>query len=229
MYDCNELPVIVAYARSGNHWIQALLEAYFNKKRYNVSEVAFCDNFDEYLFYGTHDLECKEDLSNRRILYLYRHPINVIFSYYMAEIKKNHGDSIENFIDKICFRLLNHYQKYLLSDICEYKVQYAALKFNFLEEFTKIVNFLGEEIDVNRAMEINKKMNKTYVINKIIECSSSGIGSEYINSHMLTERYELLRFFFIEKYGRYIKKRMLFSKEVRSYFKNFLTMENLCQ
>ena len=208
MVGLSSLPVIVGFPRSGNHWIQALLESYFNKRRYNQSEIIFCDSsVNEYIFYGSHDLNCNELFTGNTTIYLYRNPVDVMYSYYSAKIKEpGWYRTQDDFLGAYLPRIKIHYLKYLGNVNVDFFLYYDSLVLNFFKVFEKLVTVLNGTFNYKKAKEVNNKLSKEKLIRSVVKQSSSGIGSPYINYGMMTQEYVLNRIGFRNKYGNNIER-----------------------
>lgn len=93
-------PLVVSYPRSGAHWISSVSEMYFNRPRLRKGSPSFLPDKKkrrDWMWIHDHDadlkiirnLHKKKPLANK-ILFLYRNPVDVIYSHLNA-ISKNYN------------------------------------------------------------------------------------------------------------------------------------------
>ena len=196
------MPFYVGFSRSGSHWIRLVLEEYMNGES-PLSKFLECkddvkkqiDRSDE--FKGTHDLNL--DFQADYVLYLYRNPIDCIFSNlkYDGLDYMNDTESINKYLNLWVL----HITKWIYDeDFTKHKViiSYENLKSDFVSEFSKVLKFLKVEIDAERIIQAKEIYTKSK-IREIVH------DKKVINNE---EDYEQQRNEFIKKYGKYIYNKL---------------------
>ena len=153
-------PLFISYPRSGSHWINSMMELYFDRPRLRRSRGTFRDKKRrDWMWMADHDIHLKvlkklrESKSPRKILFLHRNPADVIFSHLNAKYKnfKYYGYvSGEKCKDKEYMfgkesvlketkEWLNHHQQYLEN---HGNIEITVIKYeNFLDEKTYLTEF----------------------------------------------------------------------------------------
>lgn len=191
------IPYYVGFSRSGSHWLRLVLEDYMDGKS-PLSNFIGCKDDINILrnrlndFKGTHDLNL--DFQNESVIYLYRNPVDCIFSNL-----KYDGTNLDN-KEAVDFYLniwIKHIQKWIFDEkFTKHKVIlcYENLKKDFVSEFSKLLNFLNLQINENKIDHLKDKYSK----NKIKEIVHD---KKVINTE---SDYENQRLIFIEKFSNYI-------------------------
>lgn len=178
-------PLFISYPRSGAHWINSLMELYFDRPRLRKGRPTFLDKRrKDWMWIHDHDLDLRlikgfESLNlHKKILFLYRNPVEVIFSHLNAKNKNfdRYGylfgdkNSKENYLDnrKLIEKELEdwiaYHKAYLLgkNKLVITKINYD----NFLDvkkrekEFSKICNHFNKEFDKEKFNKIFEKYGK---------------------------------------------------------------------
>ena len=68
--------LMVSFPRTGSHWLRMLMELYF--ERPTLKLVFYYPEVTDYLAYHTHDLSL--DMEHPTVLYLYRNPVDTVYS-----------------------------------------------------------------------------------------------------------------------------------------------------
>ncbi|WP_325229048.1 hypothetical protein [Schnuerera sp.] len=202
----DEMPVFISYPRSGSHWLNCLMELYFDAPRLRRS-VTFLQGESlnkKPLWFHDHDIFSILELKHDDVLYLYRNPVDVIFSHLKSEYN---GKINEEFIDKEIKLLINHFNKYLLSNKAKVIVKYEKLKSNDYNEFQKIIDWLtpGYDLNINKLDKINSIVKKSNIINK-------ANNKQFLNKKLLSDEYKYERDKFKNKYSDKINAKIISSK-----------------
>lgn len=121
------LPLFISYLRTGAHWINCVMELYFDRPRLREERITFLDRSrNDWMWFHDHDYELK--IKHENVLYLYREPIstiysNLIYQYYddrrfalpFRFIRWNNVFSEEN-VTRFAEHYRNHMLKWLFSD-----------------------------------------------------------------------------------------------------------------
>jgi len=193
----NEIPYYVGVSRSGSHWIRLVLEGYLDGKSPISSFIACKDDINVLYsrlndFKGTHDMQLDFEYDN--VIYLYRNPIDCIFS----NLKYDGTDFRDkNEVDRYLKIWIAHIQKWIYDEKFTNKkvvLSYEKLKNNFVDEFSKLLSFLNIEINANKIIE-SKGIYTKSKIREIVH------DKKVINNDL---DYELHRNIFIKLFGEYI-------------------------
>lgn len=158
-----QFPFLVSFPRTGSHWLRNVMELYFEAP--SLIRVFYYNNPKEFTCFHSHD----EDLLlfRKNVIYLYREPIETIFSqmkYYNEDL---------NDLARIRFwseKYGHHLNKWLFIEQQTEKktiIKYQNLQKNFPFEFKKITSHLNRPFDqkkLNQALsEISKEKIKSLV------------------------------------------------------------------
>ena len=191
MNKMNNNVTYVGLSRSGSHWIRLVLEHYMggNSPLSNFLGSANTNNFR-----ATHDLQL--DFVADYVIYLYRNPIDCIYS----NLKYDEIDTNVDCISKIDYYLdiwISHIQKWIYDEnFTKDKVIlcYEKLKNDFNNEFSKLLIFLNLQVNTEKIEEGNNIYTKSK-IKKIVR------DDRVINNEL---NYEIDRELFTQKYKNYI-------------------------
>jgi hypothetical protein len=189
------LPLLISYPRSGSHWINSVLELYFNKPRLRAGPCTFLPDRNkrsDYMWFHDHDINSDLKVNHKNILYLYRNPKDVIYSLLMAEKGKIVKSDVEHQISLI----KNHWKKYLVNNGAKKIVKYEFLKStHYSEEFDNVIRFfkMRQSLDHHRLNKALLKVTKKEVEKKQID-------KRYFNKEMLNSPYKRGRCKFHEQY-----------------------------
>src|SRR5664280_1077746 len=76
---------LVSFPRTGSHWLRMIMELYFKKP--SLVRIFYFKDAQEFTCYHRHDEEL--DIERRNVLYLYRNPVDTIYSqlgYYKEDV-----------------------------------------------------------------------------------------------------------------------------------------------
>lgn len=155
-------PFLVSFPRTGSHWLRMLMEIYF--ERPSLVRVFYYPERIDYLTLHTHDLDL--DVERKRVIYLYRDPVNTIFSqlnYYQDDIYD------EKRIVYWADLYGRHLNKWLLRDGLSggrVLIRYEMLKQDIQIEFSKIATFFDEKLDSARLQAAVERVTKHEVKKK---------------------------------------------------------------
>lgn len=154
--DDPSFPFLVSFPRTGSHWLRMMMEQYFERPLLTLS--FFNHEKKDYLLLHTHDMEL--DIVRENVIYLYRDPVDTIFSqlmYYKEDL-----DSAE----RICHWsdiYGRHLAKWLHDEDFTRKktvLSYERLRSDPETEFSKVARHFGAGLDsekLKRAMEGSSK------------------------------------------------------------------------
>jgi len=181
-------PFLVSFPRTGSHWLRLMMELYF--ERPSLVRVFYYPERREYLCYHTHDLEL--DTVRDRVIYLYRNPIDTIYS----QLKYHKQDMDDREIRVKWVELYGkHLNKWLVEeDFTKEKIilSFDAMRKSLDQEFAKICDFFHVSFDKERLDRIRFQVSKDQVKEKTIH------DQQVINT---SPRYTAQRIDFRKKYG----------------------------
>lgn len=155
----NNITIMVSYPRSGSHMIRIILEQYTNRPliprtflHYDKSNPILC-HFHYYF----------ENYSNERIIFLYRNPVDVVFSHIVFDKNEINIKNVNIYVEKY----IEHFKYWMIKNT---EKNIFIIKFeNFLKNsekiFIDILKYIDENIiyDEEKFQNIYKKTNKKYI------------------------------------------------------------------
>lgn len=153
---------LVSFPRTGSHWLRMMMELYFGRP--SLVRIFYFPERTDYLTYHTHDLDL--DVSCRRVIYLYRDPVETIFSQlrYHQEAPDDRqrvvywSDLYGRHLDKWLHQETFTRQKTIL--------RYDRLKDNLPAEFGKVCAHFGLPVDEARLQWVAEQVSKDHVAQK---------------------------------------------------------------
>ena len=191
------LPVFISYPRSGSHWLNGLMELYFQRPRLRHGPASWFPNRNDFMWFHDHDIHSDLEIGHDKVMYLIRDPKDVIFSLLKAEHNEITGELVREQID----RLQRHYNKYLNMPSC-HVISYHRMKRVPHEEFAKITDWFDHifaPITFDRVLQM---VSKSKVIDKAVD-------KRYFNKDMLSSNYEDERKQFKSTFGITIEEGLL--------------------
>ena len=152
-------PFLISFPRTGSHWLRMIVELYFERPL--LVRTFFYPNRDDYLFLHDHDMELATQRQN--VIYLYRDPVDTIFSLIMyhkedindrsriAHWSKFYGQHL----DKWLFREQFTTKKTVLS--------YECLHNSPVSEIKKLLDHFNMTLDKERLQSVIDRMSKKNV------------------------------------------------------------------
>lgn len=154
--DDPSFPFLVSFPRTGSHWLRMIMEQYFERPMLTLS--FFSHQKKDFLLLHTHDMEL--DIVRENVIYLYRDPVDTIFSQLMYY--KEDFESIER-IGHWSEIYGRHLAKWLHEEDFTRKktvLSYERLRSDPEAEFRKVAEHFGAGFDrekLKRAMEGSSK------------------------------------------------------------------------
>lgn len=200
-----QLPLFISFPRSGCTWINCVMEVYFDRPRLREGRPTFLPRHrTDWMWFHDHDLNL--DITHDNVLYLYRNPVEVLYSYSMADYNKVNID----FIVQKCDLLKKHYYKYILNGGARQLIRYENFINDFVAEFHKVVDFFGTPFDENRL----KKVLKITTKEQIVKLSPDKV---YFNEKLCSNKYQNDKAEFKTKYTDLVVSLTL-DEKLKSYF-----------
>ncbi|MEM8907769.1 MAG: hypothetical protein AAGD05_07980 [Bacteroidota bacterium] len=152
-------PFLISFPRTGSHWLRMLLERYTDQPL--LVRSFYPHRRQDYLLLHTHDKQLTEQRQN--VLYLYRHPLNVIYSQLKFYNQPVHDENLIVFwaqqysahLIHWCFREKITTHKTLIT--------YEGLQRNMEMEFRKVTTHLNLSFDAERLAQVQAEISKAQV------------------------------------------------------------------
>jgi hypothetical protein len=129
----------VSFPRTGSHWFRILMELYTGYP--SLVQSWTIDNPNKFWSYHRHDYNLNEIKNKKNVLYLYRNPVNTIYSQLKYEKEAISLENVDFYINKYA----NHLLRWLFDneDIENLLViTYESLKGDGVLEMSKVLEFL---------------------------------------------------------------------------------------
>ncbi|NNE36044.1 MAG: hypothetical protein HKN13_12450, partial [Rhodothermales bacterium] len=180
-----QLPLFVSYPRSGSNWINCVMEVYFDRPRLRQERITYLDPSRED-FAWSHDHDLSLDVVHPNTLYLYRDPVDVLFSYWFAE----GAPDVEPFVKWQSRNLRRHLAKYLISsERSKTYVRYDRFVEQFDKEFAKVARFFRNDLDTEKLEEARNLVSRK----SLAERGDQSTSHRYIGTHLLGDDYRRKR------------------------------------
>lgn len=200
-----DFPFLISFPRTGSHWLRMVMELYFEKPA--LVRIFYFKEMREFTCYHHHDTELS--LIRQNVLYLYRHPIDTIYS----QINYYKEDPFE--IHRITYwtnLYARHLSKWLLEEtFTTHKtlLTYDGMKIDPVHEFKKVCAHLGQSFKPEKLEKALRRVTKEEVKKK------TNHDPQVIND---AQYYASVKEVFIEQYGKMI---MNILDEVNPRLKSF--------
>lgn len=154
--------VLVSFPRTGSHMVRMVLELYFDRPL--LPRTFYHPLADDFLLHHTHDKEL--DFSHPTVIYLFREPVDTVFSELRYRGRSGHdGVTAE--------RIARHYGRHLArwtleEDFTRRKtiITYEATLARPLEAVAHLCEHFGAELDESRARAAWNRVSKDEVARK---------------------------------------------------------------
>lgn len=154
---------LVSFPRTGSHWLCMMLEVYF--ERPCLVRTFFFPRGDSFLLYHTHDMYL--DFVHPRVIYLWRSPVDTIYSQLRYEGEPINEESVVRWTQ----RYAEHLLKWVLTESFTKEkliVMYDRILQNPLEEIGKVIRFLGGAPILEKIEEICATFDKSVTAKKVV-------------------------------------------------------------
>ena len=188
-----DFPYLVSFPRTGSHWLRSIMELYFGIPSLCRIFTKGLINSKEFTCYHRHDL--KLNLKRKNVLYLYRNPVETIYSiirYYKKDVFNT--DNINYYTNLYC----KHLKKWLYEDDFTKKktiIKYELLKKEPEEEFKKVCDHFNKKYNKESLIDVINFINKKMIKNK------TGYDKQVMN---ISNEYVLNQIKFIEEKSNFI-------------------------
>ena len=152
-----DLPAMIAFSRVGSHWLNCVIELYFDRPVASGEDISFLDEGrSDWLAFKVHDSrwECPV---HPNVLYLYREPVGTIWSNIMYAAFRAFGrypvPTPTSPVNYWCWRYRKHLERYLLDPVYAARttIRYEGLQQSPVTEFRKVARHFGAVPDDDRA------------------------------------------------------------------------------
>lgn len=199
--------VFVSFPRTGTHWVNCLCEFYFQRPRaFNSGELLGREPItllDESAksrdsrWYSTHDFGCVLSHDPKLTVYIYRDPVDVLYSNICIRdkrIKANGGFGVN--VDLAVPGIGRFYRDHLLRYLVERPARTLVRYERFREDFPAICRHFGEQVDEVKADAAFAAVTKASVV-----CKATGGVSQYFHVGLMSEAYAADRAKFRERFS----------------------------
>jgi len=212
------LPLFISYPRTGSHWLNCVMELYFDRPRLREERTTLFDKGRiDWMWFHDHDLDLK--IRHAHVLYLYRDPVGTIFSNlnYYAKMpdsplfEQSPLQADEKAIAGFCDEYREHLRKWLLSpDKARTSTYYNRLRKSWEGEFPKICVHFGRPYEQARAARAFATVTPEALAKQTVNPAAIG-------KHLLAKSYEGDRRCFSDKWQHYIGARVIVP-ELKPFF-----------
>jgi len=186
-----QFPLFVSFPRTGTHWLNCVMELYFDRPRLRQSQLTFLPNRTDWMWFSDHDGNCL--IEHKDVLYLYRNPVDTIYSNCSVE-----NNFTKEFITTYCELYRNHLIKWLLSDLkARTIISYEEMQSNPLN----VLRIISEHFKV--PYNATKAKDALSVVTK--EAMIKISNTRYITDGLLTDDYKIKRIEFTKNFKSYIE------------------------
>ena len=236
----HEGPLFISYPRSGAHWINAVMELFFDKPRLPKRRATFLDpDRNDWGWFHDHDTIAFTDLTidieslECGALYLYRNPVDVVFSWIIYNFNRGQSLSLlpkkrlEEYIVAVSQQYRDHLIKWLIEapkkidDKLYAAVRYENFKEDRIKEFRKIQAYMtGNTLDAVMEFtqpELIERMEMCFDIVTPVELSKRRTEWKTLSDFMLTDQYKEERANFTKTYEDVINS-IAITEELKEFF-----------
>ena len=210
-------PRLVSYPRTGSHWLRMMLEVHLGMPSYVQS--FFDPNPAQCWGFHIHNRLVEEPhptegpvIGLKNVIYLYRDPIDTIFSQLKYEKKLPRSwsgqadDRLNQDVEKISQEYYDHLQRWVFNhdDVENFmSLTYQELKDNPVEKLMLISTFLGMGGTIDTASEAVRRCDKS-LTKKLTPHDRNALNDQSLNS---PDQYAGQKRLFASRYGSAITKK----------------------
>ena len=205
----NQYPLFVSYPRTGAHWINCVMEIYFDRPRLREGRTTFLNKKrKDWMWFHDHDPFLTIELSD--ILFLYREPVSTAFSNlnfnrnatrtksFFRDTKSAYANFTREEVETECLAYHNHLAKWLVPGRAKTVLRYENFKKHQLSEFGKITAHFGQSLDEARCLQAFGMVTQEALVKLSGDKTPMG-------SHMLTSDYKTYRESFTQEWSEFIR------------------------
>jgi len=206
--DVPEFPYLVSFPRTGSHWLRMVMELYFEKP--SLVRAFYFKDATEFTCYHTHDMDL--DIRRENVIYLYRDPVETVYSQLKYYKESPDDDSRRNHWTEL---YAGHLSKWLLHEGFTKKktiITYEDMKSRMSGEIQKICRHLDEDFDLQKLAQVEMKVSKENLKKKTRH------DEQVVN---LSGSYQADRETFTRRYAEEIVSRLYtIEPGLKNYFRN---------
>lgn len=196
---------LVSFPRTGSHWLRALIELGLGKP--TLTRVLYLIGRTDYVLLHDHDDDMV--LRRRDVIYLYRDPVETVFSQMSYR-----EDAIDDEAVFHCTEAYGrHLERWILQDTWTTRktfVTYEGLQTDVLSEMTKVANHLGLPANPVKIARAARRATRQNIAER------SAWNPKVIR---LSPDYEILRRQFRERYSGLVWRTLLLGRDgLRPFF-----------
>lgn len=155
-----DAPFLVSFPRTGSHWLRLVLEAYFDRPLLTRSFLQHAPEAEPLLMHS-HDMDL--GLSRRNAIYLYRDPVDTVFSQLRFHKEDPHDVARVRYWSDLygqhVLKWLQHQDPAGKTTI----LNYEAMKQSAEQEIAKAIVHLGGDVDVPRLRSCLQQVDRSFV------------------------------------------------------------------
>lgn len=159
-----EFPYLVSFSRTGSHWLRMLMELYLDKPGLRLLFFRKAADVNDYTYFHTHDLDLQVEARN--VIYLYRDPVDTIFSQMMFHAQDlSNTELLDGWIDLYA----RHLHKWLVDEKFTQKkviLSYEGMRKDLPGEFRKISAFYGVPFNEAKISSVAGQVTKESIKEK---------------------------------------------------------------
>jgi hypothetical protein len=159
-----EFPFLVSFPRTGSHWLRMVMEQYLGIP--SLIRVFYRKNRHASVFSCLHTHDNELSIERRNVIYLYRNPVQTVFSQ-MGYYKENYSDDLR--IQFWSEHYARHLQKWLIEEKCTDKktvLTYEGMQHNPDSEFEKLFDHFGAKFNPRKLHRILSDVSKKTLLSK---------------------------------------------------------------
>ena len=208
----DQYPLFISYPRTGSHWINAVMELYFDRPRLRERRTTFMDKSrTDWMWFHDHD-HPRLDIARNADLYLYRDPVETVFSYlnyqhneamrkpfFGRREKKAFTDFDAAEIEAECHSYRANLEKWLAPGRSRAAVRHDRFKSDRHGEFRKITDVFGQPFDAARCDAAFSRVTQEALVEQMGDRIPLG-------KHMLSDDYRTGREHFRETWSARVRE-----------------------
>jgi len=214
-----ETPWFISYPRTGSHWLRLMLELYLERPL--LRRTFFYPEKDSVLLIHEHDRTAEKKLTPKNVLFLYRNPVDTVFSlanywkcFYVHDSESDTARYTRDY--------MIHLRKWLVDEkFTEHKtiLRYEDLRDNPEKTFTKVLKHFGEEFDKEKFDKVKAEVTKKKVRDHTQDLDNSIFKNRVI---AVEENYEELRKKFWDEKSSVVWETMKEDLELCKWFEEII-------
>ena len=228
------VPLFISYPRTGAHWINAVMELYFDRPRAPARRATFLDpERQDFAWFHDHDtiafdeLYLEDEKTAFGSLYLYRDPVSVVYSWiiynfnYGKSLKILQKDRLRELVVAVSEQYRDHLTKWLIDTPAKHHVRYENFKKDPLLEFRKVQAYLLDQSLENvikyTTPDLIERLKACFDLVTPVELSKRRTEPRTLSDFMLTDEYKEDRVTFLKTYEEIINS-IVITEDLKEFF-----------